>query len=129
MTTPFDGQITFFYTQDLATTRHFYEAVVGLRLVLDQGSCRIYQVSGGAYVGFCQREGLPEKPGEQSQVIFTLVTQDVDGWYGRLKERGVVFEKAPMLNPTYNIYHVFLRDPNGYLIEIQRFDDPHWAEK
>jgi hypothetical protein len=25
-----------------------------------------------------------------------------------------------------NIYHCFLRDPNGYLIEIQRFLDPAW---
>ncbi|OQY24133.1 MAG: hypothetical protein DRJ03_06405 [Chloroflexi bacterium] len=31
-----------------------------------------------------------------------------------------------LLNPRYNIYHCFLRDPNGYLIEIQRFLDSAW---
>ena len=25
-----------------------------------------------------------------------------------------------------HIYHCFLRDPNGYLIEIQRFLNPAW---
>jgi hypothetical protein len=59
-------------------------------------------------------------------VIVTLVTQDVDGWYARLLERGIAFEKAPAFNPDYNIYHCFLRDPNEYLLEIQRFCDPAW---
>jgi len=39
-------------------------------------------------------------------------------------ERGVVFDSPPALNPKYNIYHCFLRDPNGYLLEIQRFEQP-----
>ncbi|HEY9804664.1 MAG TPA: VOC family protein, partial [Leptolyngbyaceae cyanobacterium] len=55
-------------------------------------------------------------------VIFTLVTQQVDEWYEYLKKLGVEFEKPPTLNEKYNIYHCFLRDPNGYLIEIQRFN-------
>lgn len=114
-----DSQITFFYTRDLATTAHFYEQVIGLSLWLDQGTCRIYQVTSGAFVGFCTREDA--KRGDEQQIIFTLVTEDVDGWYNTLKARGVSFDNAPAINPRFNIYHCFLRDPNGYLIEIQRF--------
>lgn len=121
---PITQQITFLYTPDLAGTARFYEEHIGLPLALDQGACRIYHVCGGAYVGFCQRQGAA---GESTGgVIFTLVTEDVDGWYGRLAAQGVTFEKPPALNPAYNIYHCFLRDPNGYLIEIQRFLDPGW---
>jgi catechol 2,3-dioxygenase-like lactoylglutathione lyase family enzyme len=47
----------------------------------------------------------------------------VDGWYEHLSARGVAFEKPPQINPQYRIYHCFLRDPDGYLIEIQRFLD------
>jgi catechol 2,3-dioxygenase-like lactoylglutathione lyase family enzyme len=97
---PFDSQITFCYTRDLATTAAFYEDVLGLTMVLDQGGCRIYRVADEAYLGFCERE--------------------------RMREVGVEFEKAPTMNPDYHIYHCFLRDPNGYLIEIQRFEDPRW---
>jgi catechol 2,3-dioxygenase-like lactoylglutathione lyase family enzyme len=120
---PIDQQITFLYTRDLETTAHFYEQVLGLDLALDQGSCRIYRVSGDGYLGVCQRSDAPEKP---DGVIFTIVTQEVDRWYEHLCARGVDFEKPPALNPKYNIYHCFLRDPNGYLIEIQRFQDPAW---
>ena len=30
------------------------------------------------------------------------------------------------LEATIDIYHFFLRDPDGYLIEVQRFLDPAW---
>jgi len=123
---PFDQQVTFLYTRDLATTARFYEQVLGLSLVLDQGTCRIYRVSADGFLGFCQRAEAPERP---AGIIVTLVTEDVDGWYARLRARDVAFEKAPALNPDYNIYHCFLRDPNGYLLEIQSFRDVAWPRK
>jgi catechol 2,3-dioxygenase-like lactoylglutathione lyase family enzyme len=124
MQTPFEQCVTFLYTADLAATAHFYTEVVGLPLVLDQGSCRIYRVSADGFLGFCERAGAAP-----SGVIVTLVTQDVDGWHARLCERGASIAQAPAFNPTYNIYHCFLRDPNGYLLEIQRFCDPAWPSQ
>lgn len=120
---PIDQQITFLYTPDLANTALFYEETIGLKLVLDQGACRIYRTAPNAYLGICERIDALIDP---SNVIFTLVTPDVDGWYEMLKERGVEFEKSPSFNPRFQIYHCFLRDPNGYLIEIQRFEDTGW---
>jgi catechol 2,3-dioxygenase-like lactoylglutathione lyase family enzyme len=63
---------------------------------------------------------------QREAIILTLVTEDVDGWYEYLSGRGVEIEHEPRHNPTYNIYHFFLRDPNGYRLEIQRFEDPRW---
>ena len=115
-------QITFLYTDNLETTAEFYEEKVGLELKLDQGSCRIYTVNDGAFVGFCTRQSGPSPAG----VIFTLVTDDVDGFCDELSGRGVEFEEPPNHNDEYDIHHAFFRDPNGYLIEVQRFDDPRW---
>jgi len=124
-----DQQVTFLYTSDLAGTAVFYEEMLHLPLVLDQGSCRIYRVSGDAFLGFCRQGDDSSEPVEVSAgrtVIVTLVTADVDAWYDFLKAQGVEFEKPPAHHPTYNIYHCFLRDPNGYLLEIQQFLDPAW---
>jgi catechol 2,3-dioxygenase-like lactoylglutathione lyase family enzyme len=122
MTGVIECQITFLGTTDLAATADFYERVVGLELALDQGTCRIYATGEGAFIGFCQRATKPNPEG----VILTLVTQDVDGWYELLSARGVEFEKPPAQNTDYQIYHCLFRDPNGYLVEIQRFEDPRW---
>lgn len=121
-----DQQITFLYTRDLARTAQFYEDVLELPLTLDQGGCRIYRINGEAYLGFCERETAPEQP---QGVLFTWVTQEVDAWYVYLHARGVPFDKTPTVNETYGIYHCFARDPNGYVIEIQRFLDADWNKR
>lgn len=120
---PIDQHITFLYTRDLATTAHFYEEIMELPMVLDQGTCRIYQVTEDSFMGFCERATAPEKP---QGVIFTIVTHKVDLWHQVLSNKGVQFDKLPQLNTEYNILHCFLRDPNGYLIEIQQFLSREW---
>lgn len=126
MTRPrIDGQITFCYTRDLAATSSFYEDMIALPLVVDQGACRIYRVAAQAYLGFCERDYAITSP---DGIILTLVTEAVDEWYHHLSSLGVEFQKAPAINDEYGIYHCFARDPNGYLIEIQRFLDPGWQD-
>ena len=85
------------------------------------GGCQ--HVCGEAYIGLCQTGQTQKVQDKQPNVIFTLVTQQVDEWYQYLQKRGVEFEKPPSHNQKYKIYHCFLRDPNGYLIEIQRFEN------
>ncbi|MEB3283627.1 MAG: VOC family protein [Lyngbya sp.] len=119
---PLSQQITFLYTENLEKSAQFYESQLNLKLWLDQGTCRIYHVCGEAYVGVCQTSQTQKIEDKQPNVIFTLVTQQVDEWYQYLQKQGVEFEKPPTYNEKYKIYHCFLRDPNGYLIEIQRFD-------
>ena len=122
-----EQQITFLYTQDLNTTARFYEELLGLQLKLDQGSCKIYTITQTSFLGFCQRETAQiENSGNSTSVILTLVTHEVDEWFSLLQSHDVKIEKHPAVNPEYNIYHCFLRDPNGYLIEIQEFLDPSW---
>lgn len=114
-------QITFLHAQNLEETRYFYTHILGLPLARDQGSCLIFQVSEGAYLGFCKHlETIP--PGRK--VILTLVSEDVDGWYAELKASSQGLIDPPVTNPKYHIYHFFIPDPNGYWIEIQRFDEP-----
>jgi hypothetical protein len=52
----------------------------------------------------------------------------VDGYYRHLRSSGIEVEIPPRLNEKFNIYQMFLRDPNGYLIEVQRFLDPQWEK-
>ncbi len=123
---PIDEQITFLYTRDLAQSASFYETVLGLTLVFDQSTCRIYHVTGQkAYIALCERPSAPEKP---QGLIFTIVTQDVDGWYRHLTSNGVVCDGEPRTTEAYGIYHFFFNDPNGYRFEVQRFLDPDWSK-
>lgn len=118
----FDQLVTFLLVTNLERSTDFYRDVLGLELVLDQGDCRILQVTDTAFIGICERKGQRDPAG----VLVTLVTGDVDGRHRALVAAGVSCEKEPQLNATYNVYHAFYRDPDGFLIEIQRFLDPAW---
>ncbi len=120
----FDQHVTFLYASDLSVSAKFYSEKLGLELVLDQGPCQIFRIAGEAFLGICQcSEARPASP---KGVIVTFVSQDVDGWYERLRAKGVTTDGPPKLNPRYNIYHLFLKDPDGYTLEIQTFKDPAW---
>lgn len=120
MNPPFEQTITFLHTSDLQASADFYERLLGLELVRDQGVCRIYRTSADGLIGFCQHL----EPAVPQGVILTLVSADVDGWYEKLRKKGVEFTKTPAHHPQFGIYHCFFKDPNGYLLEIQRFDQP-----
>lgn len=115
-------QITFLQVDDLETTDAFYRETLGLELILDQGACRIYRVGEEAFLGFCDHRSGPSPEG----VIVTLVRDDVDAFCAELREAGVEFESGPSDNEAFQIRQAFLRDPDGYLVEIQTFYDPEW---
>ncbi|MCP4140600.1 MAG: VOC family protein [Chloroflexi bacterium] len=116
----FDQTLTFLHTSDLDATSRFYEEILELPLIRDQGICRIYKTSGNGYLGFCTH--LDETPVSKN-IILTLVTDNVDTWYETLLAKGVDITTPPIHNSKYQIYHFFFKDPNGYTLEIQRFDE------
>ena len=118
----FDQQVTFLLVADLEASTRFYRDLIGLNLVLDQGDCRILAVTKTAFVGLCERPG---KAGSEA-VLLTLVTPHVDDRHRELLAAGVVCDQPPRVSETYNVYHAFYRDPDGFLIEIQEFLDPAW---
>lgn len=111
----YSGSLVFLYVTDLRRSSEFYRKL-GLDVIVDQGSCHILGVGDQMMVGVCGgREPSPDG------VIVTLVTDDVEARCQALIARGIVLEKPATYNPDYDITHAFLRDPDGYLVEIQRF--------
>jgi catechol 2,3-dioxygenase-like lactoylglutathione lyase family enzyme len=112
----YTGSLVFLFVADLDRSTEFY-ASLGLEVLIDQGSCRILGAGGTLMVGLCG-DRTPSPDG----VIFTLVTDRVEDVCADLSSRGVVVDQQPRYSPEYDITHAFLRDPDGYLVEIQRFE-------
>lgn len=115
-----DGLVAFMHTSDLESTHRFYHEILGLPLYRDQGACRIYRVRTDSYLGFCTHFPKTNPDG----IILTLLTDDVDDLYERLcTAPEVQVQEPPKVNSRFAIYHFFVRDPDGYKIEIQKFLD------
>lgn len=121
---PTFAQITFFYYAELEAAVTFYEEVMGLELVEDQGWARIYRVGGGAFLGIVAGEKGFHRPQARNAVLLTLVVDDVPGWYEHLASRGARLLSEVQERPEIEIRCFFLEDPGGYTLEIQQFLRP-----
>jgi catechol 2,3-dioxygenase-like lactoylglutathione lyase family enzyme len=119
----FDSGITFLPVRDLDATRVFYVDKLGLREVLDQGVCAIFEVRPGCYWGFCSHI---EPTADSNRVILTVVTDFVDDVYEEFVGKDIRTDGKPRLNERFQIYHFFATDPDGHRIEVQQFRDPNW---
>jgi len=66
---PFAQFVTFIYCENLEETCRFYEKVIGLKMVLDQRVCRIYQAAPNAFLGICRKTPPPQ---DKSAAILTM---------------------------------------------------------
>jgi catechol 2,3-dioxygenase-like lactoylglutathione lyase family enzyme len=112
------AQISWVYTGDLESSAGFYADTLGLRCCRDEGGARLYATSSGAYIGVC--ETFADRVVEPKGGMISIVTDEVDGWYEYLREKGLEIRQPPQRLEQFQIYSFFVTDPNGYLIEFQR---------
>ena len=118
-----DQFVTFVYTRDLAAAE-FYETILGLTACTRSQVCAVF-IASVLMVSRCLHRPIQHR--SHAAIIPTLVTDEVDASVPeRLPTSWRTRRKTPQLNPRFNIYHLFVRDPDGYLIEIQTFLDPKW---
>ncbi|MGG5808436.1 VOC family protein [Falsiroseomonas sp. CW058] len=127
--TPTEGRIfaeqniVWLYTDHLDRLAAFYRDVLQLPQVLDQGVCRVFQVSPTGFLGVCDKPGRPRGT---KGMMFTFLVEDVEAAYEHLRARGVAFDGPPDRTAGGTVHSCFFTDPEGYRLEIQEFTDPAW---
>lgn len=118
--------IVFTYTDDLEPASRFFREVMALDFVVDQGACHIFRLTPQSYIGVCR---LHDRPRAAVGVTISIVSDDVDGWHDFLVAKGVRFVRQPAASREFGVYSTLFLSPDGYRIEIQRFDDPAWHDR
>jgi len=113
------SQITFLYYSDLEPVAEFYESMLDLELVEDQGMAKIYRICGNAYLGIVDGTKGLFRPQRHSAVLLTLVVDDVQAWHDYLKGRGI--ETMSEISEDAHVRHFVLDDPGGYTLKVQSF--------
>ena len=114
----YTGSIFFLGTKDLIKTHEFYHEILGLEMIKDQKVCKIYKITDQSSIGFC--EHIEPTVNEKSPIV-TFLCDSVDDTYNNLEDKGLIINEAPTINEKFNIYHFFIKDPNGYTLEFQKF--------
>ena len=112
--------------QDFQACLHFYRDVMGFEVTWEDESYASFQ-EGEIRFSIFKRDLMAEALGTtalpanaDSQDSFALIFEvaDVDQEYQLLKEKGIIFEKAPQNYHGWGIRAAYFRDPDGSLIEI-----------
>lgn len=114
----FESSINFYPCLDIEKTTEFYIKEIGLSLYEDQGTCRIFD-TGYGYIGFCEYEDhiLCNK----TCISFNVPTkEDVFRYYEKYKQKQMPGLTEPKKHPKYDVYSFFMKDINGYTLEIQK---------
>ena len=121
---PNELAITFFYYRDLPTAMRFYEDVLGLRLAIDQGWCKIYRICPGAHVGLVDEAKGMNKWAAVKPVQLCIRVPDVDAWYGYAEHARLDNLSKLFVNDALGIRAFVFNDPEGYQIEMQSATRP-----
>lgn len=119
----FKASITWLYYQDLLEMQQFYEEVLGLEMVADQGWTKIYQVSDSGFIGLVdERRGMCDYA-EEKAVTVSFLLENPRGWYDYVSTN----ETFPLLagdweEDAQGRYQAFVGfDPGKYYLEFDRF--------
>lgn len=109
--------IIFFKTRKLEVIHHFYHVTLGMEVWLQQVNGYIYK-QGNLLLGFIQADEA-EKEG-----IITIFNQDKEVIEQAYEKYKTLVTQPLKTNEKYNIYHFYIKDPEGRKVEFQTFLHP-----
>jgi catechol 2,3-dioxygenase-like lactoylglutathione lyase family enzyme len=117
------ANIAFFYYNNLPKAVDFYENILGLKLVLDYGFAKTYQISQTSFICLVDETKGMHNTSEPKTVTLSFITQEIDAWYDYLNSKGVKIH-SPLGDETpYHIRGFVVYDSEGYFLEFETFLD------
>jgi lactoylglutathione lyase len=99
---------------DPARARTFYESLLGLEVVMDQGWILTFAANGLAR----PQVSVASQGGSETPVPdLSIEVDNLDESYGRVRAAGVDIEYGPTAEP-WGVRRFFVRDPCGRLVNI-----------
>ncbi len=118
----FKATVLWLYYKDMDGIQHFYEEHLGLRLIVDQGSAKIYQTSPSGYVGPVDATRGMHSYTESKAVTVSFLTDDLDGWFDYVKRHEAFELRLGDMGEDDERYRAFVGyDPEGYYLEFDQF--------
>jgi len=128
----FKATVLWTYYQDLAGATEFYENVMGLPLMVDQGWAKVYPTSRSGFIGPVDaargmHQSVPDKA-----VTVSFLTTEVDTWFDYLAEEAAL-ERFQLRHEEVldeGFVRVFVGyDPENYYLEFDTFVETEDNEK
>jgi len=118
--TGFRESYVMLYYRSLDAPRKFYGDVLGLKAGYEDEWVTLFSITPTSHVGVVKEGGSAwHSVQDNNAVMLSLVVDDVDGWYARIKDtQGITVLKEIYNNANAPIRAFLVADPGGYTVEI-----------
>lgn len=117
------ANVIWLYYEELEKAQNFYEDLLGLKLLVDQGFAKVYSSSPTACIGLVDEAQGLHRFSEEKAVTVAFITEKVDAWYNYLKSRGLTMQ-APLSDAERGLVRAFVAlDLAGYYLEFDWFNE------
>jgi catechol 2,3-dioxygenase-like lactoylglutathione lyase family enzyme len=115
------ANIIWLYYRDLDRAQTFYEDVLGLELITDQGFAKVYASSLTGYIGLVDESQGLHRFSDEKAVTVSFISSQIDEWYTYLKEEGLKMREALSNGETIPVRAFVTCDTAGYFLEFDWF--------
>lgn len=113
--------VLWLYYDDLGPIQEFYEALLAVDLLVDQGWAKVYSASPTGFIGLVDASrGLHQATSDKA-VTISFFTEDVDGWLDRVQTLGVELRTGEIGMESDRVRTLVGYDPDGYFLEWDTF--------
>ena len=117
------GSNAFYYYRDLEAAWGFYVRTLGFETVADYGFAKILRVGPSSYLTLVDETRGMHSADEPKTVTLAVITDEVEEWWEYLTSQGVDM-RAALSSGEGRPHDGFVAvDPEGYLLEFERFND------
>ena len=113
-----------YYYHDLARATRFYQETLGFELVEDYGFGKLFQIASTSFLMLIDGSIGRHSADEPKTVTTAFITDELEGWWDYLAGQGVPMRWAFNYQPGKPHDGFVAIDPEGYLLEFERFN-PH----
>jgi predicted enzyme related to lactoylglutathione lyase len=113
--------VLWLYYRDLASMQEFYERLLGVDLLVDQGWAKVYQASGTGFVGLVDGSRGLHDATDQKGVTVSFFTDDVDGWFDRVEAMPIELRTPEVTGESGRVRVFVAYDAEGYFLEWDTF--------
>lgn len=117
-----EATVFWLYYDDLAPIQDFYERLLGVDLLVDQGWAKVYQASATGFVGLVDGARGLHQASDEKGVTISFFTSDVDRWFERARSMPGLELRTEEITDESERVRVFVGyDPAGYFLEWDTF--------
>ncbi|MFC2165733.1 VOC family protein [Acidobacteriota bacterium] len=121
----FKSMVTWLYYKNIEGMQRFYEDVLGLEMIVDQGWTKIYQVSSSGFIGLVDEKKGMRSFSEKKAVNVSFIIDDIEGWFDYVQKHKPFELRANKIEVgEEKKYQAFVGyDPEGYYLEFDKFHE------